>query len=295
LLVHAAEMANRMTQWGASHVHAHFAWGAASYAIAAARLAGLPMSFTCHGSDVYARPVDLSVKCRSAQAVVAVAPMIARDVAKLSGRSKCQLIYCGVDERQWLPLADRTQAHGRWLFVGRLVDCKGVDDVIDAWSLLPEGSRPVLDIVGEGELQPVLMAQCAAANLQSSIRFLGAKPTSWLMQHAPAYRALIAPFKQGADGSRDTAPLVLKEAMAMGLPIVSTDFVDVAAVVGDRCALLCPVSLPEALATAVLRIEQAGDDVLCEMGKAGRVRVSEYFTLSQQAKQMSDLFERMAR
>ncbi|MDX2074531.1 MAG: glycosyltransferase [Alphaproteobacteria bacterium] len=288
-LVHAAHMAEHLKTNGCQHVHAHFAWGAATYAIAAARLLGIPVSFTCHGSDVYARPLDLELKCRWASAVIAVAPTITADVQKISPKTPCHTVYCGVDTGRFAPLADASLRHARWLFVGRMVDCKGLDDVLHAWALLPQPSRPALDVVGDGELRESLQSLAETLGVQEHVRFLGAKNSAWLCEHGPAYRALIAPFRQGGNGSRDTAPMVLKEAMAMALPIVTTQFIDIPHLVGEECAILCPPNAPATLADAVMQVEALADAGRRLMGMAGRARVEKYFSVPRQIEQLSRL------
>ncbi|HEU5047160.1 MAG TPA: glycosyltransferase [Rickettsiales bacterium] len=294
-LVHAAHLADHIRKENCTHVHAHFGWGAATYAIAAARLAGLPVTFTCHGSDVYARPVDLRVKCKAASAVIGVAPSIVQDLQKLAGGTPCELIYCGVDTARFKPIADPAQNNGRWLFCGRLIDCKGSDDILAAWKLMHEEARPQLDIIGDGPLRESLERYVAENNLEEHVHFLGTQPAAWIARNGPCYFASITAFRQGSDGSRDTAPMVLKEAIAMGLPVVTTRFADMAEVVDENCAVLCPPAVPQALAEAVIQVQKMPDDARQKMGRAGRVRAETRFSAQQQAAALTQLFERCAR
>ncbi len=289
LAVNAAHMADILQAHRCTHVHAHFAWGAAAYAIVGARLLKLPVSFTCHGSDVYARPWDLVLKCQNANNILAVAPTITVDLRKIAGKTPCHTVYCGVDTERFKPLADVAQKHGRWLFVGRLVDCKGVDDLLKAWSLLPLEQRPLLDIVGDGMLNKTLQEMTLAYGLGECVRFLGARSSSWIAENAPAYHAFIAPFRKGCDGSKDTSPIVLKEAMAMALPIVTTQFIDIPELVGNECAALCPVSSPQGLAKAVLQLQNLPLEKLQQMGYAGRRRVEQNYTVQRQVANISNI------
>ena len=134
LLVHAAHLANRIRQERCTHVHAHFAWGAATYAIAAAKLLRLPITFTCHGSDVFTHPIDLPIKCKAASAVIGVSPSILSAVQTIAPHVKCHLIPCGVDIEHFKPVQDMSSKQDRWLFIGRLMECKGIDDILTAWA-----------------------------------------------------------------------------------------------------------------------------------------------------------------
>jgi len=290
LLVHSAQMADYIHAQGCTRIHAHFSWGAATYAIAAAKLLKIPVTFTCHGSDVYANPLDLELKCRNADAIFAVAPTITADMQKVAGKTPCHMVYCGVDTEYFKPLQDPTRKHGRWLFVGRLVDCKGVDDIINAWALLPPEHRPMLDIVGDGIMKPALQDLVVSLGLERNITFLGSRPTSWIAEHGPAYRAFISGFRKGNNGSQDTSPLALKEAMAMALPIVTTRFIDIPDLVGEYSSLLCPPASPQDLANAVSRIQHSSPETLQRKGSMGRIEVEARYSLRRQVAQLNQLF-----
>lgn len=290
LLVHAAAVANTVRAKRCTHIHAHFGWGATTYAIAAAKLLKFPVTFTCHGSDVYTRPLDLVLKCKNASAVIGVAPTITRDLQKIGSSTLCHTIYCGVDTERFKP-ADMAKKHGRWLFAGRLIDCKGIEEILAAWALIPEPQRPGLDIVGDGPLKDALEDYIRLHNLEAHVHLLGAKDSAWIAEHGPHYKAFIAAFRQGRDGSRDTAPMALKEAMAMGLPVVTTEFIDIPEITGKECAMLCAPSSVDALAKAVISMQNLTTESLQRMGEAGRARVEQHYSLKRQAEQLLQLWE----
>lgn len=291
LMAHAAYIADYIRKHNCTHVHAHYGWGAVTYAIAAARILNLPVTFTCHGPDVYAQPADLSLKCTNVAAIVGVAPSLVSELGKIAADTPCHVVHCGVDITRFRPPLDWGQKHNRWLFVGQLEDCKGLSDILAAWAMLPPDDRPHLDIIGDGEVKAELMSYCDRCSLTQHVHFLGAKPASWIAEHAPYYLAFVAAFKQGKDGRKDTAPLVLKEAMAMALPIVTTDFMDISDLVGKDCAILCPVSSAFTIAEAVKYIRKMPQAQLKKMGEAGRKRVEEHYSLETQGAAMGRLFE----
>ena len=51
---------------------------------------------------------------------------------------------------------------------------------------------------------------------------MGSRPSAWIAEHGPAYLAFVGPFRTAADGCKDTGPLVVKEAMAMAVPVITT-------------------------------------------------------------------------
>jgi colanic acid/amylovoran biosynthesis glycosyltransferase len=293
LLWNAAKMAGEFTARGCDHVHAHFAGGGAAHAITAARLAGLPVSFVCHGHDVYAEPEDLPAKLSASDRVVAVCDDLAADLSRIHPAANIVRIACGTNPDQFTPRPKTEPSNGRLLFVGRLVAQKGIDDLMSALGMLGSHRVPDLDIVGDGPLRDAL--QEAAKTLMHrtgrTIRFLGGQDEAWLRAHCPSYMAMVLPFKTAPDGSRDTGPLVIKEAMAMGLPVISTTYMGVKETVTPETGVLVPPNAPAALAKAIRTMTRMNDAERRAMGAAGRHRVETLFTLDAQAKQLSQMME----
>jgi colanic acid/amylovoran biosynthesis glycosyltransferase len=286
LVLNATRIAAAARRAGVKHIHAHFAGGAAAHAIVAARLIGATVSFVCHGHDVYAEACDLEAKLEAADFAVAVCQDLATDLGRVSQKARIELIACGADPGGFRPRCG--DGNGRLLFVGRLVEQKGIDDLIAALSGMPANERPALDIVGDGPLRQAL--ETAAAG-QADTRFLGARDAAWLQQQAPVYEGLVAPFKTARDGSRDTGPLVVKEAMLMGLPVIATRFMGVKETVTPQTGLLVEPGDVAGLGDAVgalLRMEPARRSA---MGAAGRKRALAHFTLERQASLLSHLVQ----
>ncbi|MAW85202.1 MAG: hypothetical protein CMJ42_01600 [Phyllobacteriaceae bacterium] len=293
LLWTGLKLAGAMGAAGCSHVHAHFAGGGAAHGLVAARIAGLPVSFTCHGHDVYAEPEDLEAKLAAADAVVAVCSDLEDDLRRLESRARIVRIPCGTDPGRFRPRDAKMPDNGRYLFIGRFVGSKGIDDLFSALEIL-EGKVPVkLDIVGDGPLREDIEAGAQAITTRGyhEIRLLGSRDAAWLAAEAPAYRAACLPFKATADGNRETGPLVVKEAMAMGLPVISTAFMGVKEMVTPMTGILVPPADPRALADAIARLDAMTDGQRRALGAAGRQRLLSHFTLAAQARALSAMVE----
>ena len=290
LLWSSARIAAAARARGCTHLHAHFAQAGTAHAIVAARLMGAGVSFVCHGHDVYQHPVDLAPKLVGADAVLAVCEDMRADLAAIAPTAPVVTAPCGVDAERFRPRPE-VAPNQRLLFVGRLIDCKGVDDLLWALAQLPAERRPGLDIVGDGELKREWMALAADLGLSKSVAFLGARSSLWIAEHGPAYLAFVGPFRPAADGLKDTGPLVVKEAMAMGLPVIATrqmglkETVDAAsgflAEPGDRPSLL-------AMLERFLALDPARRAAL---GRGARARVLDRFTDFRQAETLSRLVE----
>ncbi len=287
LLWNAAKLAVAAEAAGCRHLHAHFAGGAAAHALVAARMISASVSFVCHGHDVYSEAQDLPAKLRAADFTVAVCQEMAADLAALEPAAPIAMIPCGIEPGRFNPRPAESADNGRYLFVGRLVEQKGLDDLLAALALIPITRRPALDVVGEGPDGAALRERAASLGLQGRVRFLGARQGSWIAARGPRYRALVGPFKTASTGSRDTGPLVVKEAMAMGLPVVASRFMGVKDTVTPDTGILFEPGNARSLASALVAMEGTPPARRHAMGRAGRIRVLDCFTASRQARTLS--------
>ncbi len=106
-----------------------------------------------------------------------------------------------------------------------------------------------------------------------------------------ALSALVAPFKIAPDGARDTGPLVVKEAMAIGLPVISTAFMGVKETLDSETGFLVPPADPLGLQAAMRIAMHQGPLSRTRMICAARERVARFFSLSASADRLSDAFE----
>ncbi|RBP16100.1 glycosyltransferase involved in cell wall biosynthesis [Roseiarcus fermentans] len=287
LLWNAMKIAAIAREAGCDHLHAHFAGGAAAHAIVAARWIGISVSFVCHGHDVYAEPEDLPIKLGAADAVVAVCKDMESDLRRLAPSSKVTTIHCGTDPEVFRPVHD-VDPLPRLLFVGRLIPCKGVDDLLSALAI--QGTAAV-DIVGDGPLMNALRERAQALGVAERVNFLGARPREWLVENGPRYFGLVAPFKQGPDGTKDTGPLVIKEAMAMGLPVVATRQMGIKEMISPETGFFADPADPSSLAEAIGRLLRLSPIERSAMGRRGRERVIERFSLDASSRALSQVFE----
>ncbi len=290
LLWNAAKIARVARLNGCEHLHAHFSWGAAGHAITAARWTGMTVSFICHGYDVYAAPADLPCKLQSADFVVAVCEDLQNDLHGLAPGAKTHLIHCGIDPSRFKPAEPARQGDPgsgpgprRVLFIGRLVESKGVEDLVAAVAALPPARRPVVDMVGDGPLADTLRRQIAAAGIEDRVRLLGRRSSDWIAAEGPAYDAFVAPFCVAANGDRDTGPVAVKEAMAMGLPIIASRWMGLREMITPSCGWLFPPKDRTSLAETLMQVTGLPQQQLRAMGEAARARVSSLYSIQAQA------------
>ncbi len=255
----AGYVATRCRRLGIRRMHAHFANAPSAVAHFANLMTGIPFSFTAHAKDIYlTRPPVIQRRVKAATFVATCTGYNARHLSALAGTDggKIKLVYHGIDLAQFSAReAARLAAPATPLIlsVGRLVPKKGHDDLIEACALLAaQGLAFRCRIVGEGPLRRDLEAQIKAAGLSGRVSLDGAMTHSDLIHlYRTADLFVIAPRIAG-NGDRDGIPNVIAEAMAVGVPVVSTDVSGIPELVRPGLTgRLAPPNSPAGLAGAI--------------------------------------------
>ncbi|HET6561471.1 MAG TPA: glycosyltransferase [Marmoricola sp.] len=210
------------------HVHAHFAHDPALVGMIVARLAGLPFTFTAHARDLIQISVEaLAARASAAKAIVTCCALNADyldSALPTPGRPPVLVIHHGVDLRRFEPMTVDSPADTPTLVsVGRLVEKKGFEDLLRALRAAKDsGRRFRCEIYGDGPEGETLVALCASLGLSEDVTFLGAKDTDDIAAALRRADLFVLSPRVAADGDRDGIPNVLVEAMASGLPVVTT-------------------------------------------------------------------------
>jgi glycosyltransferase involved in cell wall biosynthesis len=290
-VLHVAQWVRRC---GVTHLHAHFATLATTVARLASRITGVPYSFTAHAKDIFHGGVDhgqLRGKLADAHHVVTVSDYNVAWLREQFGAAAARVhrVYNGLDVAT-IPFTEPRLRSGRIAFVGRLVEKKGLADLVDAIALLRErGRRVPLDVVGTGVLEEALRTQVRVLELQDQVTFHGPLPADAVAEMVRAASVFAAPCVHASDGDRDGLPTVLLEAMALGTPCVSTPVTGIPeAVRHGRTGLLVPERDPDALADAIsVLLDDAALRV--RLAYAARAHVEQRFDRAAQAAQLAAL------
>jgi colanic acid/amylovoran biosynthesis glycosyltransferase len=142
------------------------------------------------------------------------------------------------------------------LFVGRLTEKKGLTYLLDAFSMLVGAGRDVkLTVIGEGELGPMMRAQCNDLGIADRVVFFGGGTQEQVVSALQRSHILVAPSVTAANGDQEGIPNVLKEAMATGMPVVSTYHSGIPELVEHGVSgLLAPERDPAALAALLTEL-----------------------------------------
>jgi len=230
-------------------------------------MSGLPLSFTAHAKDVYSpdlNPAGLLARKLAAASFVVTCTRANQVYLQAQTTTPVHCVYHGLDVEfaRLLGATGRRAPEGgglRALAVGRLVRKKGLDVFIDALDILRARGLPVdAVIVGEdGDHGPALRAQVARLGLEGIVRCTGPMTQAALFQTYLQASVFCLPCRVLDNGDRDGIPNVIAEAMACGLPVVTTAVCGIPELLEDgRNGLIVPTDDPVAAADAMERLHR---------------------------------------
>lgn len=292
-LLVATVLRDEMRRAGVDHAHAHFASAAASVAHLARRMGGPSYSVTAHAKDIYDRTVRVDrLRRRLAPAqFVATVSSANRDylASVLTGSVDLHVVHNAVDLERLGSLNGRRPEANLVLSVARLVEKKGLADLVAACGLLAQRGADVrLEIVGDGPLRGDL--EEAAARSGATVSFRGALPHEALLDLYGRAAAFCLPCVVASSGDRDGLPTAVLEAMALGVPVVATAVNGLREVVLDgRTGLVVPERDPAALADA-LHAVLTDRELAQRLSASARRLVERDFTLQRSVAALRALF-----
>jgi len=220
----------------------------------------IPMVCTSHGGDLFAlrgpffRWLKRIIINRSTAVTVVSSAM--RDTVIDMGVSpdKVQVISMGVDLKNlFVPNPDVKRSDKELLFVGRLVEKKGVHILIRAMpALLKKHPDTCLSIAGTGPLEKELRELAVNLNVSAQVNFLGLVPQKHLPELYNRATIAVFPFVIAKSGDQEGFGLVQVEAMGCGCPVVSGDVRGVHDIlIHKKTGLLVPPGKPKPMADAI--------------------------------------------
>ena len=191
-----------------------------------------------------------------------------------------------VDMADWqMPACSQESDEARFLFVGRLVDWKALDIVIQALQDVPEAT---LEVIGDGPMLESWRELAAKIGVQDRVRFLG-----WLSQKICAERlhgccALVLPSLYECGGA------VVLEAMAMARPVIATAWGGPSEYLDESCGVLIPPHSRTALIEGFVKamsLMQSSPELCRRFGTAGRERLLRNFCWNDRIDRMLEMYE----
>lgn len=276
-------LARRARVMRVSHIHAHMAHVPTTIGMYAARQLGVGFSFTGHANDLFPNRTLLKEKLDRAVWVNCISEWHRGFYQSIVARrdSDYPIVRCGVDTAHYEPTPAPRRDVLEVLAVGRLVEKKGFDVLVEALGDIASSAGPQIRarIAGGGEEYHRLEKLIAKQPAGSEIELLGDTPNDRVMDLMGEVDLFVIPCRVAGSGDRDGIPVVLMEAMARGRCVVSGDLETIRELVRDGVS---GVMVPPGDRTALARVltELALDrDRVDTIGRAGRARVEQEFDL----------------
>lgn len=281
-------------------IHVHFGWVAAGVEV---HRFGVPALVSFHGADATAWPhasehnrARCTALFREIQRATAVSSFIERHVRDLGYTGPLDILPAGVRLDRFPfhpPRMDRESLD--LLFVGRLVEKKGVDTLLSAFATIL-AERPVarLQIIGDGPLLADLEALAQRCGVSRAVTFSGRRSPAEIAAAMHDADVMVVPSRVPGSGDAEGSPVVTKEALASGIPLVATDSGGIAETIPpEHRHELCPPDDPAALAHRVVRLAEQRDEwpARCRLA---REWVESAFDWNRLAERLVRIYEDMA-
>jgi glycosyltransferase involved in cell wall biosynthesis len=247
------------------------------------RCPDVPFSMFLHaGTDLYRSPAFLSQKLRYADNVVTVCDFNRRFLldryAGLGPSLDRKIIvhHLGLDLSALAYAADG-RSPTRVVGVGSFEPVKGFDDLIRAAALVKQGGTPIeLELIGRGPEERRLRELARQLGLEAQTSFPGWLSFGEVEERIRSAAVLVHP----STGLGDAVPTVIKEAMALGTPVVATRVAGIPELLDDgRCGILVAPRDVAGLAAGLGRL-LADDGERRELALRARGRAEEMLDLS---------------
>jgi glycosyltransferase involved in cell wall biosynthesis len=254
----AAAHARRIARLGIDHVHAHWATYPALAAWITWRLTDTTYSFTGHAHDLFIHRLGLERKLRDAQFVVVISRHNQRLLEELGpDTTPVHVVHCGIDlgAYRFRPRAPEPSGRVRALCVASFTESKGHRVLVEALaSNGPQIDRVDVELVGEGPLRAEIDALAVRRGVRSRFTFLGRLSEQEVARRLDEADLAVLPSIIARNGDTEGIPNALMEAMAAGVPVVSTRVSGVPELVREeQNGLLVDPGDPDALRAAIER------------------------------------------
>jgi glycosyltransferase involved in cell wall biosynthesis len=253
-----ADLARSLQRAGCTHLHVHFAHTPAQIAMYAGAFSGIPFTIMAHANDIFERGLLLRQKAQRARKLLTISHYNLAYLRSVGvADDQLAVVRCGVS---FEPRADVPAYAGKPVYrIGtlcRLVEKKGVDDLIRALALLRGAPwRVELSIAGDGPLSEPLARLARERQVEGSVHFVGPLGHEAVTEWLRTLDVFVVACKKDSNGDMDGIPVVLMEAMSQRVPVVSTRLSGIPELVlHEQTGLLASPADPPGLATELRRL-----------------------------------------
>lgn len=285
--------ANEIECFGPQLIHATWATYPATVAWFLSRVLNRPFTFTSRAHDIFIEDHMMQEKLTSTALAVTITEHNVRFMSRwmpAPGSIPVKVIHSSLNLPEF-PFSRVQRASGRLLSVGRLVPMKGFDILLYALAQLRDRGRTfTCTIIGEGPERAKLEALRSKLGLVSVVELPGIMVQADVARHMTDATLMVLPCVVAPNGQSDGIPNVLMEAMASGLPVISTRVSGIPELVDDGVSgrLVDPgdaVALADAIESLL-----TDTDAQERFAKAGRSKVEQEFNIDREASRLLEHF-----
>ncbi len=282
-------------RWRANHIHAQWASTTATMAMVAGEMSRTPWSFTAHRGDIVQNNL-LTVKVAKASFVRYISKngiLIAESLGVKDSGRKAVVIHMGVRLPDAISPALARERVPTALCAANLLPVKGHRYLLEALEILEaRGGACRLILAGHGELEDELRGLVERLSLHDTVQFMGHvlhEDVLKLYREQSVDLAVLASVDLG-NHEHEGIPVFLMEAMAHGIPVISTETGGIPELLREGAGIMVPPQDPEALAEAIERLIR--DPALrAQVGIEGRRRIEEQFAVGRTVSELTALIE----
>lgn len=296
MVPHAVYLAEVFQREGVPHVHCHWATYPATVGMLIKQWSGLPYSVTAHAYDIHMMPWMLPAKLETSDFFVTCADYNRRYLTSLcspEAAARIILNYHGTNLDRFQPGPRSPGGEFRIVSVGWLKEYKGFHFVVEAVAkLVAQGVDARFHLAGDGPQRGYLEEQAKRLGIADRVVLHGYLDHDRLVA---LYRDCDA-FAMGSIemtnfGRQDVIPNVIAEAMAVGLPIVSTRMGGISELLEDGVSgIMVPQRDPDALCEALGRLAR-DPELATRLRGAGRARVQAIWDRNRNLEELASIFE----
>ena len=285
----AVVLSNRLTKDKVEHLHNHLGDNSGTVTLLAAKLINIPYSISIHGPHIFFDGPNwaLNEKTKHAKFISCIGHFCTSQMMLYSESDywdKFHIIRCGVDLEKY-QYKGVTKQPRKLLFVGRLSNEKGLNVLLDSLAALSSETHDIkLTVLGDGPSRKDLEKQAQDLNLNDVVIFKGFVDQPTIRNHLNDSDIFILPsFAEGI-------PVSLMEAMAIGVPVITTYVGGISELVVDgETGLLCYASDSDGLANAI-KTYLSDQELLQQIVTKARHHVETEFDVDQQIDKLAALF-----
>lgn len=280
------------------HIHAHFLSAPTSVAAIMSALMGIPFSGTGHAYDIYTtRDRELIKKITAAQLIITCTQSnktYLKGLVLPKFHDKLHHIYHGIDLTHWnFKSRDphlRKKEVVQILLIGRFVEKKGIIYLLEALAALKKSAYTIeCHVIGGGELYGTYQKYRVEHGLTQHVYLHGALKQAELTHYYDRADLFVLPCLVASNGDRDGLPNVLLEALALGIPVITTAVSAIHELIEhEHTGLTVPEKDAAALAAAIVRLIE-DHKLYAHLSWHGRQKV-EQFNIDRSTDQLVHIF-----